>query len=193
MKYPLILASSSPYRRQLLDKLGLPYTWQSPEIDETPLPDESVAGMTMRLAHLKATTIAKDHPDALIIASDQAADWQGQALGKPGTRQAAINQLTHMSGQTITFHTSLCLMHAASGRNRLVVEPFRVGFRHLSPEQIEHYVDKEKPLDCAGSFRSEGLGIVLFEHFSGRDPNSLIGLPLMALVDLLQDFGMILP
>lgn len=189
----IILASGSAYRRELLTRLGLPFSWDSPDIDETPLTGEPVADMTARLAEGKARALSHRYPGHLIIGSDQSAELNGHPLGKPGTEQKAFEQLKAMSGHTITFHTALCLFDSEKGTSKTVVEPFRVTFRQLTDTQIHNYIKREQPLDCAGSFKSEGLGIVLFERFEGRDPNSLIGLPLMALTDLLAEAGVSLP
>ena len=189
----LLLASSSPFRRQLLDKLGLDFIHQSPDIDESPLAGESPREMVMRLALNKASALAGDHPNPLIIGSDQVAVIGDQVLGKPGTREKAIDQLTSASGQRVTFLTGLCLLNTATGRSQVACDPFHVQFRTLRPEQIERYVDAEQPLNCAGSFKSEGLGIVLFKAMEGRDPNTLVGLPLILLTEFLAAEGLSLP
>lgn len=186
---PLVLASSSPYRRQLLEKLQLPFTSASPEVDETPLPGETSLELVERLARLKAQALAKDFPDALIIGSDQVCCHQGSILGKPGHREKAIAQLTQLQGQTVSFYTGLCLYEASRQKAHSLVDEFQVHFRQLCEEQITFYVDREQPFDCAGSFKSEGLGITLFERLEGEDPNSLIGLPLIRLTDLLRQAG----
>ena len=183
----LLLASSSPFRRQLLDKLGVDFIHQSPDIDESP------REMVMRLALNKASALAGDHPNTLIIGSDQVAVIGDQVLGKPGTREKAIDQLTSASGQRVTFLTGLCLLNTATGRSQVACDPFHVQFRTLRPEQIERYVDAEQPLNCAGSFKSEGLGIVLFKAMEGRDPNTLVGLPLILLTEFLAAEGLSLP
>ena len=183
----LLLASSSPFRRQLLDKLGLDFIHQSPDIDESPLAGESPREMVMRLALNKASALAGDHPNTLIIGSDQVAVIGDQVLGKPGTREKAIDQLTSASGQRVTFLTGLCLLNTATGRSQVACDPFHVQFR------IERYVDAEQPLNCAGSFKSEGLGIVLFKAMEGRDPNTLVGLPLILLTEFLAAEGLSLP
>ncbi len=189
----LLLASSSPFRRQLLDKLGLDFIHQSPDIDESPLADESPREMVMRLALNKASALAGDHPDTLIIGSDQVAVIGDRVLGKPGTREKAIEQLSAASGQRVTFLTGLCLLNTATGRTQVACDPFHVQFRTLRPAQIERYVDAEQPLNCAGSFKSEGLGIVLFKAMEGRDPNTLVGLPLILLTEFLAAEGISLP
>lgn len=191
---PLVLASSSPFRRQLLHKLGLPFQSHAPDIDESRLPGESPRNLVGRLAREKAETLAGHYPAHLIIGSDQVAvTVEGDILGKPGTRSAAIDQLRQLAGTGIEFVTGLCLLNSASRQIQVEVEPFQVMFRQLSPGQIEHYVDIEQPFGCAGSFKSEGLGIVLFDRLSGRDPNTLVGLPLIALTDMLAREGVILP
>lgn len=186
----LVLASTSPYRRQLLERLGLPFTTAAPEVDERPRPGESPQVLVLRLAEAKARAVASTHPNALVIGSDQVACIDEDILGKPGDRARAIAQLERASGQIVVFQTGLCLLNTASGRARTLVEPFRVHFRHLDRQQIEGYVDREQPFDCAGSFKSEGLGIALFERLEGDDPNTLIGLPLIRLVSLLESEGM---
>ncbi len=189
----LLLASSSPFRRQLLDKLGLKFIHQSPDIDESRLAGEAPLELVMRLAREKAEALAGDHPDTLIIGSDQVAVIGDQVLGKPGSREKAIEQLSAASGQRVTFLTGLCLLNTATGRTQVACDPFHVQFRTLRPEQIERYVDAEQPLNCAGSFKSEGLGIVLFKALEGRDPNTLVGLPLILLTEFLAAEGMSLP
>ena len=190
---PLILASSSPYRQALLHKLGLPFTTATPDIDESPCPGETPEQLVARLATEKAQAVASSHDQGWIIGSDQVCVINQQILGKPGTMAAAFAQLRQASGQAITFYTGLCLLDATHGKRQLIVEPYRVHFRQLSDEMIKHYLQLEQPLDCAGSFKSEGLGITLFTAFEGRDPNSLIGLPLMALIDMLALWGVTLP
>lgn len=192
-KPTLLLASSSPFRRQLLDKLGLDFIHQSPDIDESRQPGETPETLVQRLAEQKARALADQHPNTLIIGSDQVAVLGDQVLGKPGSRDKAIAQLSAASGQRVTFLTGLCLLNTASGQAQVTCEPFHVQFRQLETGQIERYVDAEQPLNCAGSFKSEGLGIVLFEALEGRDPNSLIGLPLIQLTDFLAAEGIQLP
>ena len=189
----LLLASSSPFRRQLLDKLGLDFIHQSPDIDESPLADESPVALVMRLAREKAGALAGSHPDTLIIGSDQVAVIGDRVLGKPGNREKAIEQLSAANGQRVTFLTGLCLLNTATGRTQVACDPFHVQFRTLRPAQIERYVDAEQPLNCAGSFKSEGLGIVLFKAMEGRDPNTLVGLPLILLTEFLAAEGISLP
>ncbi|WP_078119633.1 Maf family protein [Thiosocius teredinicola] len=190
---PLVLASTSPFRRALLEKLTLPFTTDSPETDETRRNGESPPALVRRLADAKARAVADRHPDALIIGSDQVACVDGEILGKPGDRDNAIRQLSASSGKTVTFHTGLCLLNASSGRAQVEVEPFDVHFRDLTTSQIERYVDHERPFNCAGSFKSEGYGITLFSRLDGRDPNSLIGLPMILLIEMLGNEGVALP
>jgi septum formation protein len=190
--FSLLLASSSPARRTLLSKLGLPFQCASPDIDESPLAGEDAPALVYRLAHAKAQALASQHK-GLIIGSDQVVAVDGLVLSKPGTHQNAVEQLGRLSGKTVIFYTGLCLLNTLSGHCQILVEPFQVTVRPLSQEAIERYLQKEQPYDCAGSFKSEGLGITLFERFEGRDPNSLVGLPLMALTDMLVKEGIFLP
>lgn len=190
---PIVLASSSPYRRALLERLGLPFSWAAPEVDETAQPGESAAALTLRLAQAKALALVERYPQHLIIGSDQVLLLNGVAVSKPGTHDAAREQLSACSGKTLTFHTSLCLLNSLSGESQSVVEPFEVVFRSLSAERIERYLCKEQPYDCAGSFKMEGLGITLFHALRGDDPNSLIGLPLIRLCDMFIKEGIDLP
>ncbi|MBS1202894.1 MAG: septum formation inhibitor Maf, partial [Chromatiaceae bacterium] len=178
MSQPLVLASTSPFRRALLERLGLPFTTAAPEVDETRRPEEPPQVLVLRLAESKARAVAPEHPGALIIGSDQVACIDGQVIGKPGGRDAAIAQLQRASGKTLMFHTGLCLLNSATGRAQTLVEPFQVHFRPLTLERINGYLDREQPYNCAGSFKSEGLGIALFERLEGEDPSALIGLPL---------------
>ncbi|WP_192036631.1 nucleoside triphosphate pyrophosphatase [Halomonas sp. YLGW01] len=187
---PLILASSSPWRRQLLERLGLPFTWASPEIDETPRPGESPDALVHRLALAKASRLAETFSHHLIIGSDQVAVFDGEILGKPGSDAAARAHLARFSGQRVHFMTGLALLDTAGGRHWLAHETFDVVFRHLRADEIARYVAREQPLDSAGSFRMEGLGIALFERLEGNDPNSLIGLPLIRLCAMLRDAGL---
>jgi MAF protein len=190
MRYPpLVLASTSPYRRDLLARLGISFTTSSPDVDETRGPGESPQDLVVRLAVAKAKAVADTHPDALIIGSDQVASIDQAVLGKPGDRSRAIAQLTRASGRQVVFFTGLCLLDARTGLTQTCCEPFRVHFRNLSRAQIEGYVDRERPLNCAGSFKSEGLGIALFERLDGDDPNALVGLPLIRLTSMLQRQG----
>lgn len=186
---PIILASSSPYRRLLMDKLGLNYIWQAPNIDESPSKEETPEQLVMRLARQKALALAGKHPKSLIIGSDQIAVAHDQILGKPLNYTRAHAQLSAVSGQTVTFFTGLCLLNTTSGQNQLICETYNVFFRNLTSDQIDSYLRKEEPYDCAGSFKSEGLGISLFSKLEGRDPNTLIGLPLIALIEMLNKEG----
>lgn len=190
---PLLLASSSPARRQLLERLCLPFGCQAPDIEEAALPGEAVEGLVLRLSEAKARALAPAYPDHLVIGSDQALCLDGDILGKPGSPERARAQLARLSGRQVTFHTGLCLLNTASGRCQLTREEYRVHFRPLDPGTIARYVERDQPWGCAGSFKAEGLGITLFNRFEGRDPNSLIGLPLMALVDFLLAEGITLP
>lgn len=185
----LILASSSSYRRALLERLGLPFLCSAPHIKEEALPGESATALACRLASEKAAALAAQFPDALIIGSDQVAECDGQLLGKPGTARKAREQLQFCSGKTVRFHTGISLLDSSSAQQLTESETYSVHFRPLSDDEIARYVELEKPLDCAGSFKAEGLGIVLFEKMEGSDPNSLIGLPLIRLVSMLANFG----
>ncbi len=184
--YPgLVLASGSRYRRELLERIGLSVQIDPPHIDESALPGETPAALAERLSTEKALAVASRHSNSLIIASDQVADLNGQALGKPGTAEAARQQLRACSGQKVVFHTGLCLINTQTLQQQRCVEPFAVSFRELSDDEIHRYVECEPALDCAGSFKSEGLGITLFSALSGNDPNALVGLPLIKLIDFL--------
>lgn len=185
----LILASTSPFRRAVLEKLGLPFSTEAPEADETPLPDERPEALVERLARAKATAVAAHHTEGLIIGSDQVAVIDGEILGKPGNHERAAAQLRAASGRRVTFFTGLCLMNAATGHAQVDVVPFGVQFRSLTDAQIDNYLRREQPYNSAGSFKSEGLGIVLFERLEGEDPNALIGLPLIRLVRMLENEG----
>lgn len=193
MNPSLVLASTSPFRQSLLARLGLPFDTASPAVDESALQGEQPEQLVQRLACLKARAVSSAHPDSLIIGSDQVACIDGEILGKPGNRENAIAQLELASGKAVVFYTGLCLYNSRNGEEQVLCEPFTVYFRKLSREQIEHYVDKEEPFGCAGSFKSEGLGIVLFRKLEGDDPNALVGLPLIRLVDMLQNEGVSLP
>jgi len=186
---PIILASSSPYRRELLAKLALPFEWASPHVDETPLINESVDELITRLARNKARALAADYPRHLIIGSDQAAVLGSAILGKPHNYERAFAQLKAASGANVIFKTGLCLLNTLTNQIQTRVEEFGVFFRELSDEQIHNYLMYETPYDCAGSFKCEGLGIALFNKLSGDDPNTLIGLPLIRLVEMLKHEG----
>ena len=193
MHTPLILASTSRYRKALLEKLGQPFLCASPEIDETPLPGEPAEALVSRLAHAKASAITRQHDQGLIIGSDQVCVCDGRILGKPGTVDNAVAQLMMAQGKSVTFYTGLCVLNAANGRVEQLVEPFTVHFRSLDEAALRRYVKAELPLDCADSFKCEGMGILLFQGLEGRDPNALIGLPLIGLIELLARHGLNLP
>lgn len=185
----LILASSSIYRRELLQRLQLPFTCISPEVDETPLAGELPQETALRLAEVKARKVAEEHPHALVIGCDQVATLDNQQLGKPMHHDNAVKQLNMMRGREVIFHSALCLYNAATRNIQAEVVPYVVRFRNLSDDQIERYLRKEQPYHCAGSAKSEGLGIALIESMSGEDPNALIGLPLIKLISMLQQEG----
>lgn len=187
----LLLASTSPYRRALLERLALPFDCVRPDVDESPLAGEPPDSLAVRLAAAKAAEVAKRHPGAWVIGSDQVADLDGQPLGKPGTVRAAHAQLAAMSGQVVHFHTAICLVR--DGEQHEARDTTRVHFRKLKAAEIERYVDAEQPLDCAGSFKCEGLGIALFDAIESRDPTALVGLPLIALCGLLRQAGFAVP
>jgi MAF protein len=182
----IILASSSPYRQSILKKLHIPFSCVAPNVDESSLETESISDKVQRLAKDKALIIAtqKAHNKSYVIGSDQLASFNGQVLGKPGDFSTAKQQLLMFSGQTVRFYTGLCLVHAKNKQISQLVETFDVTFKSLTESQISTYLQIEEPYDCAGSFKCEGLGIALFESLHGRDPNTLIGLPLIALMDL---------
>ncbi len=189
----LVLASTSAYRKMLLERLQIPFVTARPEVDETPLPGEPPPATAERLAREKALAVAASHPDALVIGSDQVACLGDEIFGKPGTVERAVAQLQRMRGQTVLFHTALALVNTRSGHVRCEGVPTLVRFRSLSDDEIRRYVEKERPLDCAGSAKSEGLGIALLEALSGDDPTALIGLPLIALARMLRAEGVELP
>lgn len=185
----LILASSSIYRRELLERLQLPFIIISPEVDETPMPGEAPEDTALRLAQKKARKVGQSHPQALIIGCDQVATLDGLQLGKPLIHVNAVKQLRMMRGRSVTFHSALCLYNASTDRMQAEVVPYVVEFRNLSDAQIENYLHKEQPYHCAGSAKSEGLGIALIAAMQGNDPNALIGLPLITLISMLQNEG----
>ncbi len=189
----LILASTSVYRRQLLDRLALPYSVVSPATDESPLPDETPASLSERLARAKADAVARSHPEAWVIGSDQVAERDGLALGKPGDHASAVAQLRAASGNTLRFHTSVCVRCDAANIALIHRDVTDVVFRVLDDATIERYLHEEHPYDCAGSFKSEGLGIALFESIRNDDPTALIGLPMIALAQMLRDVGFVVP
>jgi septum formation protein len=186
----LVLASTSSYRRALLERLGLPFSVADPRIPEERLKGELPEAMARRLAEAKATAVAGRFPGALIIGSDQVAVNGGEVLGKPGGHDNAVRQLRALSGREAVFHTAVCVHNAASGVTRTRVVSCRVTFRELDEQTIGRYLERERPYDCAGSAKAEGLGIALIEKMQGDDPNALIGLPLIALVDLLREQGL---
>lgn len=187
----LILASTSPYRHALLGRFGLPFGTARPDVDETALPGEAPANLALRLAQAKAGDVARRHPGAWVIGSDQVAELDGKALGKSGSRVGAVAQLQAMSGREVRFHTALCLQRDATRHQATDVT--RVRFRPLALAEIERYVDAEQPFDCAGSFKVEGLGIALFDAVQSDDPTALIGLPLIATAHLLRRAGFAVP
>lgn len=189
----LILASTSVYRRELLGRLRLPFEVARPELDETPRPGESPRDLAVRLARSKASAVASRRADdSWALGSDQVAELDGQPLGKPGGRDAAMVQLQAMRGQCVRFHTALCLAHP-DGRLLAALDATEVHVRALTDAEIARYVDAEQPFDCAGSFKSEGLGIALFERIDNHDPTALVGLPLIATCGLLRQAGFTLP
>ena len=188
---PLILASTSRYRRELLERLRLPFHVARPEVDESPVAGEAPPALAQRLARAKAAAISALQPEAWVIGSDQVAALDAQPLGKPGTRENALAQLGAMSGREIRFHTALCLLRGDVCLQAM--DTTTVRFRALQPDEIERYVDAEQPIDCAGSFKSEGLGIALFEAIDSQDPTALVGLPLIALSKMLREAGFSLP
>lgn len=188
----LLLASTSIYRRELLARLRLPFDCARPEVDESPRPGEIPADLALRLAIAKAGAVASREPDAVVIGSDQVAELDGVAVGKPGDRDAARAQLAAMSGHAVLFRTGVCVQRAGDPP-RIAADTTTVRFRRLTADEIERYIDAERPFDCAGSFKSEGLGIALFEAIETTDPTALIGLPLIATARLLRDAGFVLP
>ena len=187
----IILASGSSYRQAILKKLHIPFTCATPNINEAAISGESISDQVARLARSKALAIAKikANVNSYVIGSDQLASFNGQVLGKPGDFDTAKLQLLMFSGQTIKFYTGLCLVHSTKNKLASIVETFDVKFKTLTEDQISTYLKIEEPYDCAGSFKCEGLGIALFESLDGRDPNTLIGLPLIALMDLFSDMS----
>ncbi len=190
MSVPLYLASTSIYRKALLEKLTPNFQTAKPEVDETPFTDESPSDLVLRLAEAKARAIASTLTSGLVIGSDQVAVFNGQILGKPHTVDNAFAQLSSFSGNAVTFLTGLAVVDAQSQQAKVCLDPFVVHFRSLTAAEIQTYISREQPLNCAGSFKSEGLGITLFEKLEGDDPNSLIGLPLIKLHAMLKTFGL---
>jgi septum formation protein len=189
----LVLASTSPFRKALLQRLDLVFETLSPQVDETALQGEPAETMVKRLSEAKARAGAKQYPNALIIGSDQVAVCDGDVLGKPGNHENARRQLARLAGHRVSFLTGLCLYDASTDTTRLDLVPYHVTFRGLTDQQIERYLRAEQPYNCAGSFKSEGLGISLFESMQGEDPNALIGLPLIRLVSWLNEAGIAVP
>ena len=187
---PLILASTSRYRRELLQRLRLHFEVQAPQVDETPLPNESPAVLAQRLALAKAHAVAALRPDAIVIGSDQVADLDGQPIGKPGTHERAVVQLRQMRGRRVIFQTAVAVVRADTGFARVLLAPVAVTFRRLSDAEIEHYLRTEEPYDCAGSAKSETLGIALLDAIDSDDPTALIGLPLIRTCELLRAAGL---
>ena len=190
---PLILGSTSRYRRELLERLNLPFTTVSPDVDETPLPGEAPRELALRLASAKALAVAEQFPEAIVIGSDQVADLGGQPLGKPGNHERATAQLRRMSGQTVIFQTAVAVVCQAMGFEQVDLAPVRVRFRSLDDAEIERYLRAEQPYDCAGSAKSEGLGISLLDAIHSDDPTALIGLPLIRTCRMLRAAGLVLP
>ena len=192
-KRPLVLGSTSRYRRELLERLNLPFDVTAPEVDETPLPGEAPRSLALRLALAKARAVAQLHPDAVVIGSDQVADLAGEPLGKPGHHERAVAQLRQMRGQTVVFQTAVAVVCAATGFEQIDLAPVEVKFRELSDAEIERYLRAEQPYDCAGSAKSEGLGIALLDAIHSDDPTALIGLPLIRTCRMLRAAGLVLP
>lgn len=190
---PLVLGSTSRYRRELLSRLALPFDVAAPDVDETPAAGESPKALALRLALAKARAVAAQHPDAVVIGSDQVADLAGQPLGKPGTHERATLQLQQMRGQTVVFQTAVAVVCLATGFEQVDLAPVRVQFRDLSDAEIERYLRAEQPYDCAGSAKSEGLGIALLDAIDSDDPTALIGLPLIRTCRMLRAAGLTLP
>ena len=186
---PLVLASTSIYRSQLLSTLQIPFQTAAPDVDETPLPGESAEQTSWRLAQVKAQVVAKRFPDALIIGSDQVALLDGQQIGKPLNHDNAVRQLSTMRGKTVSFYTALSLLNASTGEMQTDVAITKVSYRNLNDDEIERYLKKEQPYHCAGSAKTEGLGVALIKRIEGDDPNALIGLPLIMLVSMLEKQG----
>ncbi len=186
----LVLGSTSVYRRQLLERLGIDFECAKPDVDEAPLPNEKPEVTAERLARAKAAAVAPRYTGALVIGSDQVASCEGRRLDKPGSHENAVAQLSWLSGRSARFDTAICVLDAATGRAECTVVPCEVRFRKLDPGEIETYLRREQPYDCAGSAKSEGLGIVLIEGMRTEDPTALIGLPLIATTSLLRRFGL---
>lgn len=186
---PIILGSTSRYRRELMQRLGLPFEIVAPEVEETALPNEATDTMAQRLALAKARVVAQQHPRAVVIGSDQVADLHGQALGKPGSHARAVEQLQRMRGQTVVFQTAVAVVCQELNFERVELAPVVVKFRDLSDTEIENYLRRETPYDCAGSAKSEGLGIALLDSIESDDPTALVGLPLIRTCAMLRAAG----
>ncbi len=187
---PLILASSSPFRRELLQRLQLPFDCESPDIDESHRAGESPEAFVQRLSREKAKIVSDRHPQAIVIGSDQCALLDGEILGKPGNPERALDQLRKAQGKEVLFLTGLCVLRPETGYERVDCIEFRVGFRQRSDDQLRHYLEVEQPWGCAGSFKSEGYGITLFRYLRGDDPTALVGLPLIRLTEMLEQAGL---
>jgi septum formation protein len=185
----LILGSTSRYRKELLSRLGTPFSTECPLVDETPLPDEKPVDLALRLALAKARDVAQRHPEAVVIGSDQVADLHGEPLGKPGTHERAVAQLQRMRGQTVVFQTAVAVVCQATGFEQIDLAPVAVVFRDLGDAEIEHYLRTEQPYDCAGSAKSEGLGIALLDRIDNDDPTALVGLPLIRTCRMIRAAG----
>ncbi|WP_280154606.1 Maf family nucleotide pyrophosphatase [Piscinibacter sp. XHJ-5] len=188
--HALILASTSRYRRDLLQRLHLPFDVRSPQVDETPQPGETPDRVALRLAMAKAAAVATQHPEAVVIGSDQVADLDGQPIGKPGTHERAVHQLRSMSGRCVVFHTAVAVVRQAGGFAASALVPVTVRFRRLSEAEIERYLRLEQPYDCAGSAKSEALGVALLDAIESDDPTALVGLPLIRTCALLREAGL---
>ncbi|MEZ5645069.1 MAG: Maf family nucleotide pyrophosphatase [Burkholderiaceae bacterium] len=189
----LILGSTSRYRHELLSRLGVPFTAERPDVDETPAAGEPPEALARRLALAKALDVARRHPAAVVIGSDQVADLHGEPLGKPGTHERAVVQLRRMSGQTVVFQTALAVVCLETGFEQVDLAPVRVVFRSLGEPEIERYLRAEQPYDCAGSARSEGLGIALLDRIDNDDPTALVGLPLIRTCRMIRAAGLVVP
>lgn len=187
---PLVLGSTSRYRRELLERLRLPFTTERPEVDETPLPGEAPAALALRLALAKGRAVAARHPQAVVIGADQVADLDGEPIGKPGTHERAVAQLRRMSGRRVVFQTALSVLRPATGYERALLVPVAVRFRTLADAEIERYLRLEEPYDCAGSAKCETLGIALLDAIENDDPTALVGLPLIRTCALLREAGL---
>ena len=190
MSQKLILASTSPFRRELLSRLGIHFAVANPQTDESAQPGEQPEALALRLSEAKARAVANEYPDALIIGSDQVATVDGKVFGKPGSHERAVEQLKQLSGKTVNFFTGLCLLNSRTGEADVRGIPTLVTFRDLTEQEIENYLRREPAYNCAGSAKSEGLGIALMSSMRGDDPNALVGLPLIALCDMLRRQGM---